>query len=406
MALIIVKFGGSSLGTPEGQNRALSIVKGHQREKKKIVVVVSAMGRRGDPYATDTLLHRLEVVNPEYSQRERDLLLSCGEIIAAVLMTERLQREGVKAHSFSGGQAGIVTKPSALTAEIQEIYPHKIKNALAQGVIPVVAGFQGVTRDGEVTTLGRGGSDLTATALGTALGAKLVEIYTDVEGMMTGDPRLIPQARILQQITFHEAWEMSCQGAQVIHPQAVEMAQINQLPVRITGTFSHKEGTLIKGEMVQKNPVTGLTSRRDVVYFSIDAPKDGGRMLDVFSPLAKNHVSLDFISVHEEGIRFLVGREKEKMTEQLLDERGFVYAKHGDLLKISLIGSGMTDRPGVMLCLVETMTAAGVEILQTTASHTTISVLVKKEKEGTALRALHTALGLDKKGEENFHEIW
>lgn len=400
MALFVVKFGGSSLSTPEGIKRAIAIIKRHREKRSKLVLVVSAMGRRGDPYATDTLLLMLKEVHSFYSQREMDLLLSCGEILSAVLMTERLRRVGIRARSFTGGQAGIITISSSSGNSIKEIYPHHLFKELELGGIPVVAGFQGITWDGEVTTLGRGGSDTTATALGAALKADMVEIYTDVEGLMTGDPQVISRVKILERVNFHEACEMSYQGAKVIHSRAIEIAKKYQIPVRVASTFIQREGSIIQGGEVVDRPVTGLASRSDVVFFSLRNDVNRRDVQEVFSSLARGSISLDFINLHQWGISFLVHGERGEKTREILENEGFDFQVLKDVVKVSIIGGGMTGLPGVMARMVESLGSVSVEILQATDSHTTISCLIKEDKERIALRALHTSFGLDedKKG--------
>src|SRR5690606_29009876 len=235
----------SSLAAPEGREAAARRVLQAVREGSRPIVVVSALGRRGDPYATDTLLGLVRAEQAGLPARELDLLLACGEQIAAVVVAAVLGQHGVDAPALTGGQAGIVTDAHFGDARILRVDPEPLRRRLERGQVPVVAGFQGVTEHGDITTPGRGGRDTTAAALAAALGAGAVEIYTDVEGVYTADPRLVPDARTMLTATYDEVAQMAVEGARVIHPRAIEIAMRANVPVRVRSTVSDAPGTLI-----------------------------------------------------------------------------------------------------------------------------------------------------------------
>ena len=244
MGLIVQKFGGSSLADPDDRERAADRICSTRNEGHDVVAVVSAVGRYPCAYSTDGLLQLIVDCTQEQDPRESDLLMSCGEIISAVLMAHLLRRKGCSAVALTGGQAGIVTTADHREAHIIRVETGRIQAHLGRGIV-VVAGFQGVTETGEITTLGRGGSDTTAAALGCALSADRVEIYTDVDGIMTADPRIVPAASTVRCLSYREVCEMAQMGARVIHPRAVEIAMEGRLPIRIRNTFTDEEGTLV-----------------------------------------------------------------------------------------------------------------------------------------------------------------
>ncbi|MEW6048068.1 MAG: aspartate kinase, partial [Bacillota bacterium] len=234
MRIVVQKFGGTSVATPETRRQVVRHIVRTRDDGYAVVAVVSAMGRRGDPYATDTLLELLaKEAGTTPDPREQDQLLCCGEVIACTLVAQALIREGVAARSLTAAQAGIVTDEEYGEARVLQVRTERIRRELAAGRVPVVAGFQGITEAGEMTTLGRGGSDTTAAALGVALGAELVEIYTDVDGLKAADPRVVPEAPTLSSVAYREAAELAHLGARVVHPRAVEIAMEGHVPLRI-----------------------------------------------------------------------------------------------------------------------------------------------------------------------------
>ena len=402
--IVVQKFGGTSLATAELREKAVARIKEAVNRDAMPVVVVSAMGRYGQPYATDTLMAMVREVCPQCSPREMDLLLSCGEIISAVMMAQTLKAYGLEAQAFTGGMAGIITDRDFGDAHIIEVNPEKILACLNRKQLAVVAGFQGQTQDGEITTLGRGGSDTTAAALGVALQAEAVEIYTDVNGVMTTDPNLVPQAKLLKAMTYTELCEMAHLGAKVIHPRAVEIAMKGRIPLMIRSIFSDQEGTFISDEaptpgleLKTDRMVTGLTHIPDLAQFNLFCPHDvnaSGKALEVFARLAEAGISLDMIQVSPRQITFTVQENLFDRASSVLAATGLKFEGAKGFAKVAIVGAGIRGVPGVMARGVQGLYKAEVPLFQTTDSHTNIACLVKKDDMTTALRALHEEFGL------------
>jgi|LFRM01.2.fsa_nt_gb aspartate kinase len=401
MGILVQKFGGSSMATPARREQVI----GHIQEAKAAgyqnVVVVSAMGRRGEPYATDTLL-QLVGYGKGMHPRDLDLLMSCGEVIAAAVLVYELAGAGQEAAVLTGGQAGILTDAVHGSARIIEVKPDKILQLLSQGVVPVVAGFQGRTRDGEITTLGRGSGDTSAVALGVALQAEMVEIYTDVDGVMTADPRVEPNARRLETVTYREIAEMAHLGAKVIHPRAVEIAMEGHIPLRIRATGSASPGTLVKGaagqvEIRGDRVVTGIAHVGGVVQVQLETTADFNRSelgLAIFRCLAEAGISLDMIYVSPRRISFIIEHRWSKQAEEVLREFPVKVQIESGMAKVSAVGAGMRGVPGVMARVVSALQRAGVNIYQTTDSHANISCLVREKDVEAAVHALHSEFQL------------
>lgn len=391
MEIIVQKFGGTSVATAEGRASAMERIIQAKKEGYAPVVVVSAMGRKGQPYATDTLIDLVRSIDREVETRELDLLISCGEIISAVVMAHSLKAQGHPTIALTGGQAGIRTDGNFGNAKIIHINPEPIKDYLNQGKIVIVAGFQGVCEKGNMTTLGRGGSDTTATALGGALDAAMVEIYTDVDGIMTTDPRILPEAQILDEVNYKEICEMAHQGAKVIHPRAVEMAMANNVPVKIKNTFSDAEGTLIS-EDTQERVITGIANINDIAQIGLTT-KDGIDVqlakVKVFELLGEAGISLDLINVTPDAIYFTVQEQLADKTLELLEGKSVEAKVTKGCAKISVVGAGMQGVPGVMAKLVKTLYDSGISILQTSDSDITISFLIKQSDMKNAVAILH-----------------
>lgn len=404
MKILVQKFGGTSVATPEKRRQAAAKIREALEKGYSTVVVVSAMGRRGEPYATDTLITRAREVHPEIEPRELALLLNCGEIISAVFMVQTLRGLGIAAQAFTGGQSGILTDQIYDNARILEVDPEKIIKCLKSKKTAVVAGFQGVSKEGELTTLGRGGSDITASALGVALAAERVEIFTDVDGVMTADPQVVAQARPVKVMTYDEICEMAHLGTKVIHPRAVEIAREGRVPLRIRSTFSAGEGTLIvdrhspgRVEIRGDKVVTGLAHMEEMARVKIVSEKDfnrSGLALKVFHQLAAAGISLDMIQVSPDTISFIVKEDQYSKTLSLLEKIGLNIQAGTGFAKVAVVGAGMRGVPGVMARMVQALSKAQVSVFQTTDSHTSIACLVKKEDMSRALVALHEEFGL------------
>ncbi len=403
MKILVQKFGGTSVATPEVREQVVGQIAKAKEQGYSVVVVVSAMGRTGDPYATDTLIGLLRSIGREVPPQELDLIMSCGELISAAVLTQTLNVNGHEATAFTGARAGIITDDNFGSARILRVEPQKVNEALQKGKIAVVAGFQGRTEDWEVTTLGRGGSDTTATALGAALKAELVEIYTDVDGIMTADPRLVPDAKSLRVITYQEVLEMAHLGAKVIHPRAVEIAMSERIPVKIKSTFLDGPGTLISDESTPQRgleeagrPVTGIAYVDGVAQIKVRTQEDfnHGLGLEVFQAMADANISVDLINVSPELISFIVAESLAEKAGMALEKLPVEVEVNPGFAKISAVGVGMRGVPGVMAKVVEALTEADIHIAQTTDSHTSISCLVRHEDLARATQALHSKFGL------------
>jgi aspartate kinase len=390
---IVQKFGGSSLATPELREIAASRVLEARQRGAAPVVVCSAIGRAPDPYATDSLL---ALLGPTRGGANRDLLLSCGEALACAIFAELLTSWGADAQAMTGGQAGIITDAHFGDAKILRVAPDNVFDLLARGIIPVVTGFQGVTETGAVTTLGRGGSDLSAIALGDALGSESVEIFTDVSGVMTGDPRRIAGAHTIDRVSYAEMVELAADGAKVMHAKAAELARITQTPYVVKGLRSNFGSSIDEGHKPDgSRPVTGVTSLRDVVFVRVIAGEiddlDARRALEleIFRRAAENDVSVDMINVNNAGIFFIIDSENLETIRRDFQGLNMALRVRAHCAKLSIVGAGMRGVSGVMYRVVQALSAAGVEIIHSTDSNITISVLVPEEDVARAEQAVH-----------------
>ncbi|GAB6154532.1 aspartate kinase [Desulfosporosinus burensis] len=407
MRIVVQKFGGTSLATAELRALVASKVSEAVHSGYSPVIVVSAIGRSGDPYSTDTFLNMVKGIHPDLPKRELDLLMSCGEVISGTVLVSTLNSMGLKAVLFTGGQAGIITNNDFGDARIIRVEPGEILEQLAEGKVVVVTGFQGVTESGQITTLGRGGSDTTASALGVALDAETIDIYTDVEGIMTADPRIVEDARILDTVTYNEICQLAYQGAKVIHPRAVEIAMQRNIPLRIKSTFSDAPGTLVTNMHPDREVGTDITSDRIIAGIAHTPSVTQLRVLTlndpdihltdkrIFKAMALADISVDFISVQPEAVLYTVSDEIAAKAVSILQNMGFLPDVVPSCAKVSIVGAGIAGVPGVMADMVEALSDAGVTILQSADSHTTIWVLVHKEDMVTAVQALHRKFKLE-----------
>lgn len=405
MKIVVQKFGGSSLSTPELRDRVVKKIINAKRGGFQPVVVVSAMGRKGDPYATDTLIDMNLEICKDIHPREMDLLMSCGEIISTVTLANTLKAHGYDTRAFTGGQAGILTDYNFMEADIEEIKPDRIMDSLANGRIPIVAGFQGITDKGDFTTLGRGGSDVTAVALGEALSAYAVEIYSDVDGVMTADPKIVPNASVLSHVSYADILELASKGAKVIHPRAIEYAIRGNIPVFIKNTSKTTPGTIVSFEyersfgpnkVLSKRVVTGvahITGRVQVTIFQEDSAINNR----ILTQLADNHISIDIINIFPDKMIFTIEDLKIEETKHIIEDNKCEYSVLENCSKISVVGNKMRGVPGVMSTIVRALNKNKIQILQTADSHTTISCLVKGEDTSEAVIALHEEFELYKK---------
>ncbi|MCA1030127.1 aspartate kinase [Bacillus timonensis] len=402
MKIIVQKFGGTSVRDDNTRTLASNHIQKAIQDGFKVVVVVSAMGRKGDPYATDTLLSLINGSETLVSKREIDLLLSCGEVISSIVFTNMLVSKGIKATSFTGAQAGFRTNNDHTNAKIIEMKCEKLIKELEVHDVVVVAGFQGVSKEGNVTTIGRGGSDTSAAALGVALNASLVDIFTDVEGVMTADPRIVDDARPLSVVTYNEICNMAYQGAKVIHPRAVEIAMQANIPLRIRSTYSDTPGTLItslekgkKGSDVRERVITGIAHVANVTQIKVLAKKGQYDVqTEVFKAMANERISVDFFNITPNGVIYTVSGEVTKKAVDILNRLGYEPQVTRNCAKVSSVGAGMNGVPGVTAKIVTALSEQGIQILQSADSHTTIWVLVKESDMIKAVNALHKAFQL------------
>lgn len=402
--IVVQKFGGTSVRDAGSREQAKDHIMDALQEGNKVVVVVSAMGRKGEPYATDTLLSLVGGTDNLLSKRENDLLLSCGEIISSVVFTQLLVENDIKATALTGAQAGFLTNNDFNNARILEMDCSRIEKELEEYDVVVVAGFQGAAPNGDTTTLGRGGSDTSAAALGAALNAAFIDIFTDVEGIMTADPRIAENARPLSVVTYTEVCNMAYQGAKVIHPRAVEIAMQAKIPIRIRSTYSKDTGTLVttsnpenKGSDIKERPVTGIAHVANVTQIKVFAKKDQYDLqAQVFKAMANKEISVDFINISPNSVVYTVTEEMTDKAISVLKEMDYEPVIEKECAKVSVVGAGMAGVPGVTFKIVTALSNKGIRILQSADSHTTIWVLVKQDDLVRAVNVLHDAFELEK----------
>ena len=402
-AVVVQKYGGTSVGDAEKIRRAAERVAATRREGAAVVVVVSAMGD-----ATDRLIELAESVTAAPDPRELDMLLSTGELVSSALMAMALRDIGEEAVSMSGAQAGIRTDAAHGRASIIGFDPAPVRRALDAGRIVIVAGFQGVTEDSDVTTLGRGGSDTTAVALAAALEAERCEVYTDVDGIYTADPRVVPDARKLARVGCEEMLELASYGAKM-HPRSIELAAWRNVPILVASSAGGVPGTLIHDaeaeSMEVANKVRGVTYERGVARITLRAvPDRPGVAAAVFQPLAEANVSVDTIVQNASGERltdlsFTVARADLRaaleVTRRVSESVGAQQCVSNDGLgQVSIVGAGMQNAPGVAALMFSALAEAGVNIEMITTSQIRITCIVDEPKVDAAVRALHAAFEL------------
>ena len=404
MSRIVMKFGGTSVSNIERICHVADLVEEVAREGHEVVVVVSAMA--GD---TDRLIRLAHEITPDPPEREIDMLLSSGERITSALLAMALTARGRTSRSFSGRQVGIHTDSTHTKARIEHIESGRVLSALSAGIIPVVAGFQGISPNEDVTTLGRGGSDTTAVALAVALSADRCDIYTDVTGVFTADPNMVPRARKLERISYEEMLEMAALGAKVLHSRSVEFAMRYRMPLRVLSTFSKDPGTLVTEEdkKMEQMVVSGVTLDRNQAQVIVcDVPDRPGLAASLFRELSDNAVIVDMIvqnvgQDHLTDISFTVPRSEARKTIRIAREvaqrigAGEVRSRE-DISKISIVGVGMRSHSGVAARMFETLASEGINILMISTSEIKISCLIDEKYGELAARVVHQSFGLDR----------
>ncbi|NBV12306.1 MAG: aspartate kinase [Actinobacteria bacterium] len=409
MGLIVQKFGGSSVADAESIKRVAARIAATKRSGQQVVVVVSAMGD-----TTDELIDLANQVSPMPNGRELDMLLTAGERISMALLAMAISNLGLEARSFTGSQAGIITTSTHGRARVIDVTPSRIQEALAEGAIAIVAGFQGVAQDTkDITTLGRGGSDTTAVALAAALDADVCEIYTDVDGVFSADPRIVPAARKLKSVTYEEMLELAASGAKVLHLRCVEYARRFNLPIHVRSSFSNLEGTWVvkdqpEGGSMEQAIISGIAHDKSEAKITIvGVPDRAGVAARIFQAIADNDINIDMIvqnvSAAATGltdISFTLPRAEGSratgIVQKLQGEIGFQSIQYDDQIgKLSLIGAGMRSHPGVTATFFAAMADAGVNIEMISTSEIRISIVCRESDVERAVKAAHTAFDLD-----------
>jgi aspartate kinase len=405
--LIVQKYGGTSVGSIEKIKAVAERVVKTKRQGNNVVVIVSAMAGE-----TDMLISLANQVSPNPDEREMDLLLSSGERISAALTAMAINDLGFTSKSFTGRQVGIITDEAHTKAKIEKITGEQLRKALSNGIIPVIAGFQGITEtSAEVTTLGRGGSDLTAVAIAAALDADLCEIYTDVEGVYTADPDIVPEARKLDKISYEEMLELASLGAKVLQTRSVEFAKKYGVPVVVRSSFTDNPGTLVVKEdkEMEKVVVSGVASDKNQAKITAISVQDKpGVASKLFNAIANANIIVDMIvqNISSDGkatdISFTVpkadGKKAIKITEQIVAELGAKGVKlRDDIAKVSIIGVGMRTHSGVAAKMFNTLANHNINIIMISTSEIKISCIVDLKYTELAVRVLHDAFGLGEK---------
>jgi aspartate kinase len=409
MGLIVQKYGGSSVADAEGMKRVAARIVASKRDGNQVVVVVSAMGD-----TTDELIDLANQVTPIPNGRELDMLLTAGERISMALLAMAISSLGHEARSFTGSQAGVITDSSHGRARIIDVTPGRIQEALNEGAIAIVAGFQGISQDTkDITTLGRGGSDTTAVALAAALDADVCEIYTDVDGVFSADPRVVPSAKKLKSVTYDEMLELAASGAKVLHLRCVEYARRYDLPIHVRSSFSTNEGTWVvkdhpEGDQMEQAIISGIAHDKSEAKITIvGVPDRTGVAARIFQSIADNDINIDMIvqnvSAAATGltdISFTLpkseGANATQILQKLQGEVGFASILYDDQVgKISLVGAGMRSHPGVTATFFAAMAEAGINIEMISTSEIRISIICRVNDLEKGVRAAHTAFQLD-----------
>jgi aspartate kinase len=403
MALIVQKYGGSSVADAERIKNVAKRIAQARDKGDEVVVVVSAMGN-----TTDELIELAGQVSKQPSERELDLLLSTGEIVSCTLLAMALRDMGYKAISLSGAQAGIRTDSTYSRARIQRVDPERVVKELDKGNIVIVAGFQGITEEMDITTLGRGGSDTTAVALAVSLGAEVCQMYTDVEGVYTADPRVVPEAQKLPEIGYEEMLELASYGAKVVHPRAVELGELFDISILVASSFTDSPGTLIHGgeSMEVRNKVRGIAHDLDVAKITVvGVPDRPGIAASIFEPLAKANISVDTIVQNASinnitDLTFTVAKSQSaramEVVKPIAESIGARECVSDSRLgKVSIIGTGMQNTPGYAARMFGALSEQGINIQLITTSEIRITCIIDEARVKDAVHALHRAFELE-----------
>lgn len=403
MSIVVQKYGGTSVSTEASRQRIADNAIALKTSGKQPVIVVSAMGRKGAPYATDTLIELFEQSGSENKGRNLDLIMSCGESISSAVIANTIESLGHKCVALTGFQAGIVTDESFNDANVLDVKPALIHKYLELGYIVIVTGFQGVSEEGFITTLGRGGSDHTAAILGEALNAESIEIFTDVDGVMTADPRMVKEAKVLDRISYEEMYQMAVDGAKVVDFKAIAVAKRSGKPLVIKNTFGDADGTVITSDhnidLIEYDAdclFTAIASKNDIVQVAVEIHYDDDRNERLLDDLENQNVSMDIINFFEDRKVFTINSKDQSTTESILKILDLKYDLVEDCSKVTAIGHRIHGVPGVMRKLVLALSKEQIEILQTSDSHTTISCVIRRTHLEKTLNVLHNTFNLSR----------
>ena len=402
--LIVQKYGGTSVGSFERIEAVADNIANTHKKGNDVVVVLSAMAGE-----TDKLIQLAKSIQPEPEPREYDALISTGEQISVALMAMALTKRGIKSKSYTAYQLGIKTNDRHSQARILEVNVDRLKDDLSEGSIPVITGFQGMTEGGDITTLGRGGSDTTGVALAVALNANQCEIYTDVEGVFTTDPRICPKAKLIERISFEEMLELSSTGAKVLQLRSVEYASKNNMPIRVLSSFKEGNGTLVceEGNDMEKPVVSGISSIDNEAKLTIrGVPDIPGVAAKILGPISDSDIDVDVIvqnisAENNTDFTFTVKQEDASKAKEILENTskslgGGLIELDDNIAKISIVGRGMRGQSGIASKMFESLADNEINILMITTSEIKISVVIKKDLQNKAVNALHDTFELDK----------
>ncbi|BAK81183.1 aspartate kinase [Candidatus Arthromitus sp. SFB-rat-Yit] len=392
MELILQKFGGTSVQTKKSRLMCIKKVEQSLKYNNKLVVVISAIGRKEDPYSTDMLLSLISDNFRKRYPKYTDKLISCGEIISAIIFASELRDRGINAIPVVGKDIGIITDDNFGNANILEINTEKIVSLLNDGIVPIIAGFQGITSDGDITTLGRGGSDISAVKLAEVLECNKVQFFKDVDGLMTVDPKIVVNAKSIDEISYEELFELSIFGNNIIHPKAVKIAMESNIPIVIKNTFNDFKGTVINNNSKDNDDVfKGMTYLKNCVQIKIfrDENKENQNYYKVFQEISTKNIVIDFINIFTDHKIFTVYKKDFGDIINILDNYNLKYSIIENCSKIGIVKANLKNVSITMAKLIELLHKENIEVMQTNHSNMSIWLLVKNDDLDKSLNAIH-----------------
>lgn len=392
MGFILQKFGGTSVQTKNSRLSCINKIKKCIDDGNKLIIVISAIGRKNDPYSTDGLLSLVSENFKKNNLLYLDKLVSCGEIISSIVFSSELQANNINAIPLIGQDIGILTDNNFGNAKILNIDTSNIEDLLSRNIIPIIAGFQGVTSKGDITTLGRGGSDISAVKLASALKCDKVEFYKDVDGLMTADPKIVFNAKSIDQISYEELFELSVDGSNIIHPEAVKNAMEDNIPIVIKNTFNNFEGTTINNSLCDDGYFfRGMTYLKDCVQIKIfkNDNIENENYYKVFQKISIMNVNIDFINIFVDHKVFTIHKNHFDIIKRILKDYNLKYKIFSECSKISIVKSNLKNISITMAKLVELLHKQNIEVLQTNHSKMSIWLLVENQKLEESLNIIH-----------------